>query len=95
MIDHGASLELVSMEQWLAAIEADPANPLYPIRTLFVRRWGEEQLTYPELNLAGVRARPSCLATVKALAQCGVQCPGFDALVGPYARSLITRVSSR
>jgi thioester reductase-like protein len=95
MIERGAPLELVSMEQWLAAIDGDPANPLYPIRTFFVRRWGDEQLTYPELNQAGVRARPSCLATVEALAPSGVQCPGFDALIGPYARSLITGVSSR
>ena len=95
MIERGAPLELVSMEQWLAAIDGDPANPLYPIRSFFVRRWGEEQLTYPELNQAGVRARPSCLATVRALAQAGVECPGFDALIGPYARTLITSVSSR
>jgi thioester reductase-like protein len=60
LIERGAPLELVSMERWLEAIDADPANPLHGIRAFFVRRWGDEQLTYPELNQAGVRARPSC-----------------------------------
>jgi hypothetical protein len=59
-----------------------------------VRRWGEEQFTYPELNQAGVRARPSCRATVELLAARGVRCPGFEALIGPYARSLITGMAS-
>ena len=90
LIERGAPLELVSMERWLEAIDADPANPLHGIRAFFVRRWGDEQLTYPELNQAGVRARPSCLATVASLAAHGVRCPGFEELIGPYARSLIT-----
>ncbi|MCP9804995.1 thioester reductase domain-containing protein [Cyanobium sp. T1B-Tous] len=94
LIERGAPLELVSMERWLEAIAGDPANPLYGIRTFFVRRWGDEQLTYPELNQAGVRARPSCRATVELLAARGVRCPGFEALIGPYARSLITGVAS-
>ena len=94
LIERGAPLELVSMERWLEAIAGDPANPLYGIRTFFVRRWGDEQLTYPELNQAGVRARPSCQATVELLAARGVRCPGFEALIGPYARSLITGVAS-
>ncbi|MCF8142167.1 MAG: thioester reductase domain-containing protein [Cyanobium usitatum Tobar12.5m-G36] len=94
LIERGAPLELVSMERWLEAIDADPANPLHGIRAFFVRRWGDEQLTYPELNQAGVRARPSCLATVTALAAHGVRCPGFEQLIGPYARSLITGVAS-
>jgi len=94
LIERGAPLELVSMERWLGAIGADPANPLHGIRAFFVRRWGDEQLTYPELNQAGERARPSCLATVAALAAHGVRCPGFDELIGPYARSLITGVAS-
>ena len=91
---YGAPLELVSMERWLEAIGADPANPLYGIRAFFVRRWGEEQLTYPELNQAGVRARPSCAVTAEALAALGVRCPGFEALMGPYGRSLLTGVAS-
>ena len=94
LIERGAPLELVSMERWLEAIDADPINPLHGIRAFFVRRWGEAQLTYPELNQAGVRARPSCLATVEALAAHGVRCPGFDELIGPYARSLITGVAA-
>ncbi|MCP9941533.1 thioester reductase domain-containing protein [Cyanobium sp. ATX 6E8] len=94
LIERGAPLELVSMERWLEAIDADPANPLHGIRAFFVRRWGDEQLTYPELNKAGVRARPSCLATVASLAAHGVRCPGFEELIGPYARSLITGVAS-
>jgi len=94
LIAHGAPLELVSMERWLEAIGADPANPLYGIRAFFVRRWGEEQLTYPELNQAGIRARPSCAVTAEALATLGVRCPGFEALIGPYGRSLLTGVAS-
>jgi myxalamid-type polyketide synthase MxaB len=94
LIERGAPLELVSMERWLEAIAADPANPLHGIRAFFVRRWGDEQLTYPELNQAGVRARPSCQATVELLAARGVRCPGFEALIGPYARSLITGMAS-
>lgn len=94
LIERGAPLELVSMERWLEAISGDPANPLYGIRSFFVRRWGEEQLTYPELNQAGVRARPSCLATVELLTARGVSCPGFESLISPYARSLITGMAS-
>ena len=94
LIERGAPLELVSMERWLEAISGDPANPLYAIRSFFVRRWGEEQLTYPELNQAGVRARPSCRTTVELLAARGVRCPGFENLISPYARSLITGMAS-
>ena len=95
LIERGAPLELVSMERWLEAISGDPANPLHGIRAFFVRRWGDEQLTYPELNQAGVRARPSCAATTAALAALGVQCPSFGALVGPYGRSLLSGVVAR
>ena len=94
LIERGAPLELVSMERWLEAISGDPANPLHGIRAFFVRRWGDEQLTYPQLNQAGVRARPSCGATLELLAAHGVRCPGFEELIGPYARSLITGVAS-
>jgi hypothetical protein len=89
LIAHGAPLQLVPMQRWLEAIAADPANPLHGIRAFFFHRWGEEQLTYPELNQAGVRARPSCAATTAALAALGVQCPSFGALIGPYGRSLL------
>jgi hypothetical protein len=94
LIAYGAPLQLVPMRRWIEAIAADPANPLHGIRAFFVRRWGEEQLTYPELNQAGVRARPRCAATTEALAALGVRCPGFDALVGPYGRSLLTGVAA-
>ena len=95
LIAQGAPLQLVPMQRWLEAIEADPANPLHGIRAFFVRRWGEEQLTYPELNQAGLRARPSCAATTEALAALGVCCPSFGALVGPYGRSLLSGVVAR
>lgn len=93
LIAHGAPLQLVPMRRWIEAIAADPANPLHGIRAFFVRRWGEEQLTYPELNQAGIRARPSCTVTAEALAALGVRCPGFEALIGPYGRSLLTGVA--
>ena len=90
MIERGAPLKLVSMESWLEGISGDPSNPLHGMRAFFVQRWGEEQLTYPELNQAGLRARPACRITAEALAAHGVRCPGFEALLGTYARSLIT-----
>jgi hypothetical protein len=31
---------------------------------------------------------------VEALAAHGVRCPGFEELIGPYARSLITGVAA-
>ncbi|MCP9807970.1 thioester reductase domain-containing protein [Cyanobium sp. HWJ4-Hawea] len=94
LIARGAPLELGSMDRWLEAIGDDHANPLYGIRAFFVRRWGEEQLTYPELNQAGVRARPSCQATVELLGTKGIQCPGFEQLIGPYSLSLITGIAA-
>lgn len=89
LIEGGAALELVPMERWLAAIEADPANPLYPLRAFFHQRWGDDQLTYPELNQLGLRARPSAEATVATLAALGVRCPRFDELIVPYGRALL------
>jgi hypothetical protein len=94
LIAQGAPLELVSMEHWLEAIGAAPDNPLYEIRPFFLRRWGEERLTYPELNQVGLRAKPSCRSTVELLASRGVCCPGFAALQGPYSRSLISGMAS-
>ena len=77
------------MQRWLEELEGQPGNPLYPIRAFFQRRWGDDQLTYPELNRAGVRARPARARTVAALATHGVACPPFEALIGPYARTFL------
>ena len=89
LIAAGTRLELVPMDRWLEAIEADPANPLHPLRAFFLRRWGDDQLTYPERNQLGVRARPSARATVAALEPLGVRCPSFEDLLGPYGRELL------
>jgi hypothetical protein len=89
LIEGGAALQLVAMDRWLAAIEADPANPLYPLRAFFHQRWGDDQLTYPELNQLGLRARPSAEATVASLAALGVRCPRFEELIAPYGRALL------
>jgi thioester reductase-like protein len=83
-------LKTVPMEKWIEAIDSNPSNPLQPLKPLFIQRWGEEQLTYPELNQIGFRARPNCDATVRLLAERGVVCPEFQSLLVPYARSLIT-----
>jgi thioester reductase-like protein len=93
LIDRGAPLELVPMARWLEALEGQPGNPLHPIRAFFSRRWGEDQLTYPELNRAGVRARPASALTVAALAERGVVCPRFDQLIDPYARTFLGSLS--
>jgi thioester reductase-like protein len=89
LIDRGAPLELVPMARWLEALESQPGNPLHPIRAFFSRRLGEDQLTYPELNRAGVRARPASALTVAALAERGVVCPRFEQLIDPYARTFL------
>jgi myxalamid-type polyketide synthase MxaB len=89
LIDRGAPLELVPMARWLEALENQPGNPLHPIRAFFSRRLGEDQLTYPELNRAGVRARPASALTVAALAERGVVCPRFEQLIDPYARTFL------
>jgi len=94
IIAQGAPLELVPMEHWLEAIDAAPDNPLYEIRPFFLKRWGEERLTYPELNQVGLRAKPCCRSTVELLASRGVCCPSFADLRGPYARSLISGMAS-
>jgi thioester reductase-like protein len=85
----GAGLEVVPMGHWLNAIDANPANPLYPLRAFFHQRWGDDQLTYPELNQLGLRARPRAEATVATLAALGVSCPRFDELISPYGRALL------
>lgn len=89
LVEGGAALEVVPMERWLAAIEATPTNPLYPLRTFFHQRWGDDQLTYPELNQLGLRARPSAAATVASLAALGMRCPSFKELIAPYGMALL------
>jgi thioester reductase-like protein len=89
LVEDGAALEVVPMERWLAAIEANATNPLYPLRAFFHQRWGDDQLTYPELNQQGLRARPSAEATVASLAALGVRCPSFAELIAPYGMALL------
>ncbi len=90
LITDGAPLEQVSMDDWLNEISRDPSNPLHPLRAFFQQRWGPEQLTYPELNALGVRARPSCIETLKALEALSVSCPNFAEMMGPWAGSLLS-----
>ena len=89
MVQGGPALEVVPMERWLGAIDANPSNPLYALRAFFHQRWGDDQLTYPELNQRGLRARPSAGATVASLASLGVRCPSFAELVAPYGMALL------
>ena len=77
------------MQEWLDAIEMAPGNPLHNMRAFFTRRWGPEQLTYPELNQVGQRARPSNHLTVEALKPHGVRCPSFEELLVPYGAALL------
>jgi len=90
LIDKGAPLSAISLEQWLCELAQQPSNPLYPLQPFFTHRWGSEQLTYPELNAPGIKAKPSCTLTRAALAPLGVECAGFEALIGPYARTFLT-----
>jgi len=89
LVEGGAALKVVPMERWLTAIEADSTNPLYPLRAFFHQRWGDDQLTYPELNQLGIRARPSAEATVASLAALEVHCPSFAELIAPYGMALL------
>jgi len=82
---HGAPWRAVPLEQWLAVLAAQPGNPLYPLQPFFQQRWGRDQLTYPELNAPGVRARPSCTLTQAMLQSLGVKCPSFAALIDVYS----------
>ena len=88
LVATGASLRIVPMQEWLSAIEQYPHNPLYEMRAFFTRRWGPEELTYPELNQAGLRSRPTATKTVEALSLHGVSCPSFDDLIAPYAAAM-------
>ncbi len=89
LISDGAPLKQVPMEEWLAAIASNSDNPLYPLRAFFQQRWGEEKLTYPELNALGVRARPSCTWTREVLDPLDIYCPDFDDLIGAWGSSLL------
>ena len=89
MIAMGAPLRAVPLEQWLSHLSAEPANPLYPLQPFFTHRWGPEQLTYPELNAPGQRARPACRITQAALNDEGIRCPAFADLLQTYARTFL------
>ena len=89
LIDKGTPLKIVTMDEWLEAIEAAPTNPLHEMRAFFTRRWGPEQMTYPELNQSGQRSRPSTRITVEELSKHNVRCPSFDELIGPYGAALL------
>ena len=95
MIAMGAPLQAVPLEQWLTTLASQPGNPLYPLQPFFTHRWGPEQLTYPELNAPDRRARPRCATTQAALADEGVQCPGFSLLLQTYARTFLTDLLRR
>ena len=88
-MERGAPLEPVGFDAWLEALGAQSSNPLYPLQPFFTHRWGTEQLTYPELNAPGLRARPSCACSLERLRQLGVECPDFEQLVDPYARMFL------
>jgi hypothetical protein len=88
LVATGASLRIVPMQEWLSSIEQHPHNPLYEMRAFFTRRWGPEELTYPELNQAGLRSRPTASKTVEALSVHGVSCPSFDDLIAPYGAAM-------
>ncbi|MEI8251136.1 MAG: thioester reductase domain-containing protein [Synechococcus sp. ELA057] len=89
MIRRGAPLRPVPLPLWLEALAAAPSNPLYPLQPFFTHRWGPEQLTYPELNQPDHKARPSCRCSLERLQAHGVQCPDFEQLVDPYARTFL------
>jgi thioester reductase-like protein len=90
LIDIGAPFSVVEMSEWLQAINDDPTNVLHPLRGFFTRRWGPDQLTYPELNQSGYRARPGTALTTKALSEYNVSCPSFDDLIAPWSASLLS-----
>ncbi|MFZ9750204.1 MAG: thioester reductase domain-containing protein, partial [Vulcanococcus sp.] len=89
LIAQGAPLAPVPLDQWLAALAEQPSNPLYPLQPFFTHSWGVEQLTYPELNAPGLRAKPSCTASRERLSAFGIACPDFEQLVAPYARTFL------
>jgi len=42
LIDKGAPLKAIALEQWLAELAQQPTNPLYPLQPFFTHRWGSE-----------------------------------------------------
>ena len=89
LVERGAPMEPIPVSDWLEALSQQPSNPLYPLQPFFTHRWGTEQLTYPELNTPGLRARPSCAVSRSRLGALGVECPDFEQLVDPYARTFL------
>jgi len=89
LIDRGAPLKPVPLQAWLQALAQQPTNPLYPLQPFFTHRWGADQLTYPELNAPGVKARPGCEHTLAVLEPHGVACPSFANLIEPYTRTFL------
>jgi len=89
LIERGAPLQAVDLDPWLEALSQQPHNPLYPLQPFFTQRWGSEQLTYPQLNQPGFKARPSCQRSLDRLRGVGVSCPSFDQLLDPYARTFL------
>lgn len=90
LIARGAPLKPVPLEPWLQALATQPDNPLYPLQPFFTQRWGIEQLTYPQLNQPGHRARPSCQLTLERLNAHGVYCPEIEELIDPYAHNFLS-----
>jgi thioester reductase-like protein len=89
LIEQGTPMQSVPLAQWLEALAAQPKNPLYPLQPFFTHRWGVDQLTYPELNAPGMRARPSCARSQARLRELGVVCPDVEQLMVPYARTFL------
>ena len=86
----GMRLETVSTEEWLTAIAGTSSDhPLLPLLPFFKQRWGLEGLTFPDRNVRGVRARPSCKFTMLALEALGVQCPDYDLLEQAWGMGLL------
>ena len=63
--------------------------------TFFKKKWGSEQLTYPELNSRGMRSRPSCLKTSKILNNLNIKCPDYIDLVKPWSKTLLMDLSQK
>tara|TARA_Y100001968_G_scaffold330182_1_gene381318 strand:- start:595 stop:2256 length:1662 start_codon:yes stop_codon:yes gene_type:complete len=89
LLGKGNVLQLVSMDEWLSAIASNPNNSLYPLQAFFKRRWGEKNLTYPQLNSRGIRSRPCCAKTSKILGNLNIRCPDYADLVKPWSKSLL------
>ena len=85
----GGGLKAVSMQAWLEAIASRGDHPLQPLLPFLEQRWGSEGLTYPERNARGVRARPSCDATIRLLASRGISCPPYRQLETVWGAALM------